>query len=182
MHFRQKLHEAYEAGYRSGLNEQSGAGSPTSPYKLPEFTNWNQILLQMETLTYYPPDQQGPYGQMYDYNGDGAVDQFDLQFAQAMALLYPNRVFTAYDQFAQSLYQEWFIDTYARPMPDRRVQTPSDMRLRRTKANFASKRKGRKQQPPGSPYFPGGGQKPPPFGGPYPPGGGRPAAPGGQGT
>ena len=178
MHFRQKLHEAYEAGYRSGLNEQSGVGSPTSPYRLPEFTNWNQILLQMETMLYSPPDQQGPYGQMYDYNGDGAVDQFDLQFAQAMAELYPNRVFTAFNQ-PQGLYQEWFTSTFARPMPDRRIQRPNDMRLSRRKANFASKRKGKKPQRAGTPpYFPGGGGG----GGPYPPGGGRPAAPGGQGT
>ena len=178
MHFRQKLHEAYEAGYRSGLNEQSAPGSPTSPYALPEFPRWDQIVGFMEVLTYYPPDQQGPYGQMYDYNGDGAVDQFDLEFARAMAELYPNRVFTAFNQ-PQGLYQEWFTSTFARPMPDRRIQRPTDMRLSRTKPNFASKRKGKKPQRAGAPpYFPGGGGG----GGPYPPGGGRPAAPGGQGT
>ena len=119
---------------------------------------------------YYPPDQQGPYGQMYDYNGDGAVDQFDFQFAQAMALLYPNRVFTAYDQGAGFIYDQWFEDTFARPLDDpdeiERPSSPSDVRMMRTKPNFASKRKGQKQQQQGT----GGPGGFPPFGGPAKPG------------
>ena len=179
MHFRQKLHEAYEAGYRSGLSEQSAPGSPTSPFKVPQFQNWNQITLMMQTLLNYPPDQQGPYGQMYDYNGDGSIDQFDLQFAQAMAELYPNRVFTAFNQ-PQGLYQEWFTSTFARPMPDRRIQRPTDMRLKRRKPDTGTRRRGKKPQRAGTPpYFPGGQNPFPPFGGPASPGGSKP---GGQGT
>tara|TARA_A100001515_G_scaffold16564_2_gene12076 strand:+ start:4486 stop:4950 length:465 start_codon:yes stop_codon:yes gene_type:complete len=154
MHFRQKLHEAYEAGYRSGLVEQSPPGSPTSPYRVPEFPRWDQIVGFMEVLTYYPPDQQGPYGLMYDYNGDGAVDQFDLEFARAMAELYPNRVFTAFNQ-PQGVYQQWFITTYSRPLPPRRIPDP--------RLSGKMKKKKRMQ-------------------GPYEPGGGRPFGPGGQGS
>ena len=90
---------------------------------------------------------------MYDYNGDGAVDQFDLEFARAMAELYPNRVFTAYDQVAYSLYQQWFIDTYSRPLPPRKIRDP----------RLLGKMKKKRMQ------------------GPYGPGGGRPFGPGGQG-
>tara|TARA_A100001391_G_scaffold202241_2_gene191320 strand:+ start:138 stop:353 length:216 start_codon:yes stop_codon:yes gene_type:complete len=38
MNFRQQLQEAYEAGYRSGLNEQS-AGSGAAPPFQPPFVN-----------------------------------------------------------------------------------------------------------------------------------------------
>tara|TARA_A100001201_G_C4060789_1_gene192619 strand:- start:248 stop:742 length:495 start_codon:yes stop_codon:yes gene_type:complete len=164
MHFRQKLHEAYEAGYRSGLSEQA-----------PPLPTWDAILqfIQVQIARAEAGQPQNEYAlSMYDYDGDGVISATDFLIAQVLQQQNPNT------PGGSDMYPEGIM-YLARPLPPRRQ---GDMRLRRRKPDTGTKRKGKKQQPPGSPYFPGGGQKPPPFGGPYPPGGGRPAAPGGQGT
>ena len=170
MHFRQKLHEAYEAGYRSGLNEQ--IGRPMGP-SLP---TWEAILQYMEVQIAQAEagQPQDDYAlSLYDYNRDGVIDATDFIFARVISGLFPDAPGGVVDY----PYDE---SVFARPLPPR---GRDDLRLRRVKPNTGIRRRGKKQQRAGTPpYFPGGGQKPPPFGGPYPPGGGRPAAPGGQGT
>ena len=170
MHFRQKLHEAYEAGYRSILKEQ--IGRPLGP-GLP---TWEAILRYMEAQIAQAEagQPQDDYAlSLYDYNRDGVIDATDFIFAQVIADMFPD----APGGVVEYPYDE---SVFARPLPPR---GQGDMRLRRKKPDIGTKRKGKKAQRAGAPpYFPGGGQKPPPLGGPYPPGGGRPMAPGGQGS
>ena len=156
MHFRQKLQEAYKAGYRSVLKEQA-----------PPLPSWGQIVDLLRSQfdnNGNPISPQSDYAiDLYDYNNDGSIDQFDLEFAVDMAELYPDRPFT--NDVGSDLYQQWFIDTFGRPLPPREIDPPSDMRLRRVKPNTGTKKPGKKQPQ-----------------GPYPPGGGRPMGPGGRGS
>lgn len=153
MHFRQKLQEAYEAGYRSVLNEQ--IGRPMGP-GLP---TWEAILQYMEAQIAQAEagQPQDDYAlSLYDYNRDGVIDSTDFVFATRLAGLFPN---------VPGGVVEYPYDPsiFARPMDP---ETPSgDMRLRRTKLNIGTKQPGKKQPQ-----------------GPYPPGGGRPMGPGGRGS
>ena len=152
MHFRQKLQEAYEAGYRSGLNEQ--IGRPMGP-GLP---TWEAILQYMEVQIAQAEagQPQDDYAlSLYDYNRDGVIDATDFIFARVIAGMFPD----APGGVVEYPYDE---SVFARPLPPRRQ---GDMRLRRRKPDTGTKRPGKKQPQ-----------------GPYPPGGGRPMGPGGRGS
>jgi hypothetical protein len=155
MHFRQKLQEAYEAGYNSEMNEQY-IPDPLRRNPLPPLPSWNAIVNLLRSQfdnDGNPLPQQNNYAiDLYDYNGDGTIDQFDLEFAIAMAELYPDRPFT--NDVGGDVYQQWFITTYSRPLPPRKIRDP----------RLSRKMKKKRMQ------------------GPYGPGGGRPFGPGGQGS
>lgn len=76
MNFRQRLQEAYEAGYRSALNEQA-----------PNLPSWSAIVQYIQTQI-----AQGGAGQpqdgfalsMYDYDGDGTITFNDLTIALSL--------------------------------------------------------------------------------------------------
>ena len=149
MHFRQKLHEAYEAGYRSVLNEQ--IGRPMGP-PLP---TWEQILDYMEVQIAQAEagQPQDDYAlSLYDYNRDGVIDATDFIFAQVIATMFPDAPGGVVDY----PYDE---SVFARPLPP---EGSDDLRLRQTKPSTSARQ----------PVKPGQ-QKPPPGGGR----GGRPMGP-----
>ena len=152
MNFRQQLHEAYEAGYRSGLREQ--IGRPMGP-GLP---TWEAILQYMEAQIAQAEagQPQDDYAlSLYDYNRDGVIDATDFIFARVIADMFPD----APGGVVEYPYDE---SVFARPLPPR---GQGDMRLRRRKPDTGTKRPNKKQPQ-----------------GPYPPGGGRPMGPGGRGS
>ena len=90
MHFRQKLQEAYKAGYRSVLKEQVGApyypGGPGGG-RLPGPSSWNNLIGMinniMETISQGLPQHSefDAMVSMVDYDGDGQVTFNDLTIA-----------------------------------------------------------------------------------------------------
>ena len=154
MNFRQQLHEAYEAGYRSGLSEQ--IGRPMGPV-LP---TWQAILDYMEVQIAQAEagQPQDDYAlSLYDYNRDGVIDATDFIFADVISGLFPDAPGGVVDY----PYDE---SVFARPLEPERRQ-PRDMRLDRVKIDTGATRPDKKQPQ-----------------GPYPPGGGRPMGPGGRGS
>ena len=132
MHFRQKLQEAYEAGYRSILNEQA-----------PPLPTWDAILqfIQVQIAQAEAGQPQNDYAlSLYDYDGDGVISATDFLIAQVLQQQNPNT------PGGSDMY-------LARPLPPRRQ---GDMRLRRRKPNIGTKKPGKKQ--PQGPYPPGGGR------------------------
>ena len=90
MNFRQKLQEAYKAGYRSVLKEQVGApyypGGPGGG-RLPGPSSWNNLIGMinniMETISQGLPQHSefDAMVSMVDYDGDGQVTFNDLTIA-----------------------------------------------------------------------------------------------------
>ena len=141
MHFRQKLHEAYEAGYRSVLKEQA-----------PPFGSWDSIIQYMEVQI-----AQGGAGQpqddyalsMYDYDGDGIITGRDITIAMALSRMFPDAPAGA------DVYDQGFMYLINRPRDPRLGTDAPDLSI------ISSRR----PKPGGSgmqgPYGPGGGR---PFG------------------
>ena len=83
MNFRQQLHEAYEAGYRSVLNEQvgtpyypgSGGGMPSS---------WSSIINSINNHMELVSQGARPLAPELDYDGNGQVDFSDLTIALSL--------------------------------------------------------------------------------------------------
>ena len=156
MHFRQKLHEAYEAGYRSGLSEQ--IGRPMGP-PLP---TWEQILDYMEVQIAQAEagQPQDDYAlSLYDYNRDGVIDATDFIFARVISTMFPDAPGGVVDY----PYDE---SVFARPLPP---EGSDDLRLRQTKPSTSARQPVKPgQQKPQGPYPPppGGGQGGRPMGPP----------------
>ena len=66
MNFDDKIQDAFEAGYRSGLNEQMAAGTPT----------WPGLLFYLTQVAF--GDTTPIALQSVDYNNNGVVDFQDL--------------------------------------------------------------------------------------------------------
>ena len=82
MNFRQQLHEAYEAGYRSVLNEQvgrefdpAGSGTPSS---------WSSIINSISNHMELVSQGARPTAPFLDYDGDGQVTFTDLTIALSL--------------------------------------------------------------------------------------------------